>query len=135
VAKDDEREFRLRPQKPPAGNERAAWASAYKVLMHDARISGSRKRRVGVGAGAKRIRPYNQRCAVRVMYAKNTVAGQWRAYGRPVARESATQESDPKAVGFDSVGESIDIAAWLAGWRKTRSCCCRTNIWPRRIVF
>jgi type IV secretory pathway VirD2 relaxase len=52
------------------------------------------------------------------MYAKNTVAGQWRAHGRYVARESATQESDLKAVGFDSRGESIDIAARLEGWQK-----------------
>jgi type IV secretory pathway VirD2 relaxase len=119
VAKDDEREFRLRPRKPPTRNERAAWASAYKVLMHYARMSGSRKHRsVGVGAGVKRARTYNQRCAVRVMYAKNTVAGQWRAHGRYVARESATQERDPKAVGFDSLGESIDIAARLQGWQK-----------------
>ncbi len=119
MAKDDEREFRLRPRKPPARNERAACASAYKVMMHHARMSGSRKRRsVGVGAGAKRTRTYNQRCAVRVMYAKNTVAGQWRAHGRYVARESATQESDPKAVGFDKHGESIDIAARLEGWQK-----------------
>ncbi len=52
------------------------------------------------------------------MYAKNTVAGQWRAHGRYVARESATQESDPEAVGFDSRGESIEIAARLQGWQK-----------------
>src|SRR5271156_1812452 len=38
MAKDDEREFRLRPQKPPARSERAAWASAYKILMHHARM-------------------------------------------------------------------------------------------------
>ena len=107
MAKDDEREFRLRPRKPPARNERAAWASAYKILMHHARMSGSRKRSsFGVGAGAKRTRTYNQRCAVRIMYAKNTVAGLWRAHGRYVARESASQESDPRAVGFDSRGES-----------------------------
>ena len=119
MAKDDGHKFRLRPRKPPVRNERAAWASAYKVLMHHAHMSGSRKRRsVGVGAGAKRTRTYNQRCAVRVMYAKNTVAGQWRAHGRYVARESATQESDPKAVGFDSRGESVDIAARLEGWQK-----------------
>ena len=114
MAKNDEREFRLRPRKPPARNERAAWASAYKVLMHHARMSGSRKRRsVGVGAGAKRTRTYSQRCAVRVMYAMNTVAGQWRAHGRYVARESATHEVNPKAVGFDGRGESVDIAARL----------------------
>src|SRR3984957_9452366 len=86
--------------------------------MHHARMSGSRKRR-SVGVGANRTRTYNQRCAVRVMYAKNTVAGQWRAHGRYVARESATHESDPRTVGFDSRGESIDIAARLEGWQKT----------------
>jgi type IV secretory pathway VirD2 relaxase len=55
---------------------------------------------------------------VRVIYAKNTVAGQWRAHGRYVARESATQEGDPKSVGFDGHGESIDIAARLESWQK-----------------
>jgi len=119
VAKDEEREFRLRPRKPPARNERIAWASAYKILMHHARMTGSRKSRsIGLGTGAKRTRRYNQRCAVRVMYAKNTVAGQWRAHGRYVARESATQDADPKAVGFDGRGESIDIAERLDGWQR-----------------
>ena len=112
MAKDEEREFRLRPRKPPARNERAVLGSAYKIIMHHARMSGCRKRRsVGVGAGAKRSRPYNQRCAVRVMYAKNTYAGQWRAHGRYVARESATFDGDPRAVGFRQEGESADIAA------------------------
>src|ERR1700684_2201913 len=120
MAKDDEPKFRLRPRKPLARNEQAAWASAYKILMHYARMSGSRKRRsIGLGTGPKRTRPYNQRCAVRVMYAKNTVAGHWRAHGRYVARESATHEVDPKAVGFDGRGESIDIAARLESWQKT----------------
>ena len=117
--RDKERQFRLRPPKPPARSERAAWTSAYKIMMHYARMSGVRKRRsVGFGAGPKRTRPYNQRCAVRVMYAKNTTAGQWRAHGRYVARESATREVDPKDIGFDSRGESIDIAERLESWQK-----------------
>jgi hypothetical protein len=41
------------------------------------------------------------------MYAKNTVAGQWRAHGRYLARESAIREGDPRAVGFDAGGESF----------------------------
>jgi len=87
--------------------------------MHHARMSGSRKRRsVGPGTGPKGVRPYNQRCAVRVMYAKNTVAGQWRAHGRYVARESASQQGSPKTVGFDGRGESIDIAERLESWQK-----------------
>jgi type IV secretory pathway VirD2 relaxase len=119
MAKDDEPEFRLRPRKPHARNERPAWASAYKILMHHARMSGRRKlRSVGLGTGPKRTRPYNQRCAVRVMYAKNTVAGHWRAHGRYVARESASQEGNPKAVRFDGHGESIDITSRLESWQK-----------------
>lgn len=119
MSKNDEREFRLRPRKPPARSERAAWSSAYKILMHHARMSGSRKRRsLGLGTGPKRVRVYNQRCAVRVMYSKNTTAGQWRAHGRYVSRESATQENEPKAVGFDSRGDGVDIAGRLEGWQK-----------------
>src|ERR1035441_4902050 len=87
--------------------------------MHHARMSGSRKRRSGgAGTGPKRTRTYNQRCAVRVMYAKNTIAGQWRAHGRYIARESATHEGDPGAVGFNTREESVDIAARLEAWQK-----------------
>ena len=89
--KDKEREFRLRPRKPAARSERRVYASAYKIIMHHARMSGVRKRRVvGFGTGTTHTRPYSQRCAVRVLYSKNTSKGQWRAHGRYVARESAT---------------------------------------------
>ena len=36
-----------------------------------------------------------------------------------MARESATHEGDPKAVGFNATEESIDIPARLEGWQKT----------------
>jgi len=65
-----------------------------------------------------RTRPYSQRCAVRVLYSRNTSNGQWRAHGRYVARESATHEGDPREVGFNATEESIDIAARLEGWQK-----------------
>jgi len=52
------------------------------------------------------------------MYAKNAVAGQWLAHGRYLARESATHEGVPRAVGFDGGGESIDIAERLESWQK-----------------
>jgi type IV secretory pathway VirD2 relaxase len=115
--KDEEREFRLRPRKPPARNERVAWATAYKIIMHHARMSGNRKGSSG-GAPLKRARPYNQRCAVRVIYTKNATAGQWRAHGRYLARESATREGDSKAAGFDSRDEAIDISGRLESWQK-----------------
>jgi type IV secretory pathway VirD2 relaxase len=88
--------------------------------MHHARMSGIRKRRViGIGTGRTHTRPYSQRCAVRVLYSKNTSIGQWRAHGRYIARESATHEVDPRAVGFNATKESIDIAARLEDWQKT----------------
>src|SRR5882762_649912 len=87
--------------------------------MHHARMSrGQARRPAGLGTSAKRTRSYNQRCAVRVTYAKNTTKGQWRAHGRYIARESATHEGDPRAVGFDSRGESINIAERLERWQK-----------------
>jgi type IV secretory pathway VirD2 relaxase len=118
--KDEEREFRLRSAKPPARGERRVYSSAYRIIMHHARMSGIRRRRViGFGKGRTHTRPYTQRCAVRVLYSKNTSNGQWRAHGRYIARESATHGGDPKAVGFNATEESIDIAARLEGWQKT----------------
>lgn len=116
--RDKERDVRLRPPKPTAQGERRLYSSAYRMIMHHARMSGVRRRRVtGFGSRGTRIRPYSQRCAVRVLYSKNSRSGQWRAHGRYVARESATHEGDPTAVGFNTTEESIDIAARLAGWQ------------------
>ena len=115
-----EREFRLRPPKPPARSERVALTSAFKIIMHHARMSGRRvKRSFGLGQGTKRTRRYFQRCAVRVTYTKNATTGQWRAHGRYVARESASQKGDPRGVGFNKGEESVDIAERLEKWQKT----------------
>jgi len=82
-------------------------------------MSGIRKgRRVGFGTGTTHSRPYSQRCAVRVLYSKNTSKGQWRAHGRYIARESATHEGDPKAVGFSTSQDGVDIATRLEDWQK-----------------
>ena len=114
-SKDKEGEFRLRPAKPPARGERRVYASAYRIIMHHARMSGVRKHRaVGFGTGPTHARPYSQRCAVRVLYSKNTSKGQWRAHGRYIARESATDGG----VGFNGDEESIDIATRVEGWQK-----------------
>ena len=115
----EEREFRLRPRKPPVRSERTTYASAYKTMMHYARTSHSCKRQsAGAGGGAKRSRPFNQRCAVRVTYAKNGSKGQWRAHGRYIARDSATLEGKAHEAGFDGKAESIDIAERLGQWQK-----------------
>lgn len=112
---DKDRLFRLRPPKPPARGERRVYASAYKIIMRHAHMSGIRKRRVvGFGAGATHARPHSQRCAVRVLYSKNGSKGQWRVHGRYIAREGAAD----RGVGFNGADESIDIAGRLEGWQK-----------------
>ena len=113
---DDEREFRLRPSKPHVmRNEGAAWSNAFKLVMHYARSSRKGSNR---GAGGKgKARPYHQRCAVRVTYIKNKIRGQWKAHGRYVARESASDEKDAKVAGFSRGDEPIDIAKKLDSWQ------------------
>jgi len=50
------------------------------------------------------------------MYTKNATRGQWRAHGRYIARESATQGHAPEA-GFDATDQGINIAARLDEWQ------------------
>jgi len=119
MVNDEERPFRLRPRKPAARSERRVYASAYKVIMHYARMSGVRRRRVvGFRTSAMRTRPYYQRCAVRVVYSKNTSRGQWRAHGRYLVRESIAFDGGSRGIGFDGKGESADIPQRLESWQQ-----------------
>ena len=117
---DDERKVRLRPTKPRRPpDERIAWSSGYKLLMHYAR--SSRKARNRGTSGGKRAspRPYLQRCAVRVTYLNNKTRGQWKAHGRYLARESATRENPVEGVGFGREDQKIDIAGRLEDWQRS----------------
>jgi type IV secretory pathway VirD2 relaxase len=86
--------------------------------MHYARSSRKTSNRAPGGKG-KAARPYLQRCAIRVTYIKNKIRGQWKAHGVYLARESATFESDTKAVGFNREKERVDIAGQLESWQAT----------------
>lgn len=116
----DEREFRVRPRKPAVKRgqgESIAWAKAFKTVVHYARSSHARKstsRQVGVG-NRRAPTSRNQRCAIRVTYAGNSVRGQWRAHGRYVARESAA--GIPSEAGFDRSSQGIDIGERLDSWQ------------------
>ena len=79
MANDEEREFRLRPRKPAVRRERRVLATAYKIIMHYARMSGVRKHRSS-STRPKRTRP--SASSLRVIYAKNTTTGQLRALSR-----------------------------------------------------
>ena len=123
MLRDDEKEFRLRPRKPPSSrgrNDAMAWSVAFKTVMHYMRASRGWKRATGSsrGSAGQAPIPKSQRCAVRVTYAGNAVRGQWRAHGRYLARESAAGK--PEAAGFDRAGEGIDIGARIESWQAAR---------------
>src|SRR5580700_1318464 len=117
---DEERKVRLRPQKPRRpGNERVAWSSGFKLLMHYARSTRKAGNCGTYGGKGRSTRPYLQRCAVRVTHLNNKTRGQWKAHGRYLARESATHENPVEGVGFGREDQKIDIAARLEDWQKT----------------
>jgi type IV secretory pathway VirD2 relaxase len=111
----DEKEFRLRPAKPKVRRQgdTPAWSIAFKHVMHVARMS-----RRGVSAGGsstpRTVSRFSQRCAVRITYSKNSVRGQWRAHGRYIARESASQTPD---AGFDAERDRVAVGDELGRWQ------------------
>jgi type IV secretory pathway VirD2 relaxase len=120
MANDEERKVRLRPRMPVARSERRVYASAYKIIMHYARMSSVRRHGVvRFDTSATRTLHYYQRCAVRVAYSKNTSRGQWRAHGRYLVRESVAFDGGSRGIGFDGKGESADIPQRLESWQQT----------------
>src|SRR5580704_10143925 len=116
---DEERKVRLRPQKPRRQrNERVAWSSGFKLLMHYARSTRKAGNCGTYGGKGRSTRPYLQRCAVRVTYLNNKTRGQWRAHGRYLARESATHENPVEGVGFGHHEQTIDIESRLKNWQR-----------------
>ena len=61
---------------------------------------------------------YQQRCAVRVTYVGNKTSGQWKAHGRYLARESATQRTAQREAGFDEAQQKLDVAHKLDDWQR-----------------
>jgi type IV secretory pathway VirD2 relaxase len=116
---DEERKVRLRPQKlRHQRDERVAWSSGFKLLMHYARSTGKAGNRSTYGGKGRSTRSYMQRCAVRVTYLNNKTRGQWKAHGRYLARESATHENPVEGVGFGREDQGIDIASRLENWQR-----------------
>jgi Protein of unknown function (DUF3363) len=55
-----------------------------------------------------------------VTYAANGTAGHWKAHGRYIARDSATQPGKDLPSGFNAEGAVRDIGAALASWQEAR---------------
>jgi len=121
--RDTERPFRLRPRRPPKGaygESDRSWAHGLRRLLRIVQMSGRRGQRgkpsfVRSAHAAK----FHQRVAVRVTYSSNKTHGQWKAHGHYIARDSATQKENIKAVGFSATETAVDVAERLASWQST----------------
>jgi len=114
----DEREFRIRPSAPKVKRQRSAgsgWATAFKTVMHYARMS-RRMARGGEPVGGRAANRFSQRCAVRLTYSSNRISGQWKAHGKYIARDSATKETAVE-VGFTAAADRVDVASTLDRWQ------------------
>jgi len=109
--------FRLNPRKTRGrqASSPRAWCSTYLLILRYVRELRAQQRKPRARRPVP-SRPFNQRCAVRVMYAKNATRGQWKAHGRYIARESARQGRAVEA-GFDATERGINIAARLDQWQ------------------
>src|SRR5882762_4388278 len=119
---NDEPLVRLRPRKSKHGpNENPRKYTG--VLRSMLRIVQMSKRGQKIGGtrsadGSGRAqRAFNQRVAVRVSYSANKNPGQWKAHGRYVSRESATQGGKAAEAGFNAIEHSLDIATKLDKWQ------------------
>lgn len=110
--------FRLHPRKPrhPGGQEKDAIpvCAAFREVMRYARAS-SRAARLSAVSSA---RAHQQRCAVRLSYARAGTPGLWKAHGRYLARDSALEPiGRSKEAGFDQTEEGVDLSARLNHWQ------------------
>jgi type IV secretory pathway VirD2 relaxase len=114
---DEELPIRIRPSRPlrSRNGEVSAWSNALTTILRYAR--GTRH---GGRATTSCSKPKvgNQRCAIRVIYSRNSTPRQWRAHGRYIARESAT--GDHRHAGFDEQGRNVDPASTLDRWQSAR---------------
>jgi type IV secretory pathway VirD2 relaxase len=119
---NDEPIIRLRPRKSKHGpNENPRkYTGVLRSMLRLVQMSKRGKKAGGAhsaGGSGRAQRTFNQRVAVRVSYSANKNPGQWKAHGRYVARESATQGGKAAEAGFNVTEQNLDIAAMLDKWQ------------------
>jgi type IV secretory pathway VirD2 relaxase len=119
---NDEPIIRLRPRKSKHGpNENPRkYMGVLRSMLRLVQMSKRGKKTGGAhsaGGSGRAQRTFNQRVAVRVSYSANKNPGQWKAHGRYVARESATQGGKAAEAGFNATDQNLDIAAKLDKWQ------------------
>ncbi len=119
---DDEPLIRLRPRKSKHGpNENPRkYTCILRSMLRIVQMSKRGQKTRGThsaGGSVRAYRTFNQRVAVRVSYSANKNPGQWKAHGRYVARESATQGGKAVEAGFNVTEQRLNIAATLDRWQ------------------
>src|ERR1700692_148148 len=112
---NDEPLIRLRPRKSKHGSNEnpRRYTGVLRSMLRLVQMSKRRKKTrgtQGAGGSGRAQRTFNQRVAVRVSYSANKNPGQWKAHGRYVARESATQGGKATEAGFNATEQNLDIA-------------------------
>src|SRR5713226_1362148 len=120
---NDEPLIRLRPRKSKHGpNENPRkYTGVLRSMLRLVQMSKRGQKTRGThsaGGGARAPRTFNQRVAVRVSYSANKNPGQWKAHGRYVARESATQGGRAAEAGFNRIQDRLNIAVTLDNWQR-----------------
>lgn len=88
-------------------------ADHVRSLIHNARTGGSTRG----GSRHFSFDQYMQSSIVKVSYATNRHAGQWKAHGRYLEREGAQVEGE-RGKGFDEKNNDINISGTLSEWQK-----------------
>src|ERR1700730_8768353 len=116
---NDEPLIRLRPRKSkhnPNDNPRK-YTGILRSMLRLVQMSKRGRGVQGAYRSRKSSRLFNQRVAVRVSYSANKNPGQWKAHGKYVARESATQGGKAREAGFNATEQNLDIASKLDKWQ------------------
>jgi type IV secretory pathway VirD2 relaxase len=122
---NDEPPVRLRPRKSkhsPNDNPRKYTGVLRSMLRlvqmsRGGQVTRSRYGEDRAGGSARAPRTFNQRVAIRVSYSANKNPGQWKAHGKYVARESATQGGRAAEAGFNATEQNLGIATGLDNWQ------------------
>jgi type IV secretory pathway VirD2 relaxase len=118
---NDEPLIRLRPRKSKHGpNENPRkYTGVLRSMLRLVQMSKRGQKTQGTprAGGARTPRTFNQRVAVRVSYSANKNPGQWKAHGRYLARESATQGGRVAEAGFNATEQNLDISTTLDNWQ------------------
>src|SRR5580692_6371189 len=113
--------IRLRPRKSKHGpNENPRkYTGVLRSMLRLVQMSKRGQKTQGTprAGGARTPHTLNQRVAVRVSYSANKNPGQWKAHGRYLARESATQGGRAAEAGFNATDQKLDIATTLDNWQ------------------